>query len=459
MTTRSVLRTPTTRGSTAEQNGELRAALRLSVRRNFSWVMAAKLVTAACGWGRLVLLAHVASQAAIGQVVLAFAVCNPIAAFADLGLSDSLATDARREFRFGDYLGLRLCTSWLSLAVIVTIALAGGYERHTAVLIVLAGVAATLESIGDIFQAFLQLHERMDFVAVSQMIRGPLGLLLLGAGFLATHSVVWAMAGYSIAAAATLLAVDIPSVIWCLTRQRESLRSLRPLWRAITLGRLAWLSFPLGMAGTTMILALCVPRYMVSYYLGREALADFAIAGSFAVGATLVVGALAQAAGPRLAHYYAAGNMSAFWLLLLKLLVSTAACSGALALAMFVAGRPILRIVYGQRFAHLASLAALLMLASLFKDLTVPLGRAITAMRHFRTNMAIRVFGIFILLALLPILTARLSLRGAALAMLVSWLIAAIVSAITVWRQARKHESMKATAPRMNTDEHGYGPS
>ena len=213
------------------------------------------------------------------------------------------------------------------------------------------------------------------------------------------------LAGYSVAAAATLLAIDVPSVTWFLLRRRESLGLLRPRGNGRTLMRLAWLSLPLGMASTTMVLALCLPRYVVSYCLGREALADLAIAGSFAVGAALVVGALVQAAGPRLAHYYAAGNAAAFAELLLKLLGSTAACSGVLALTLVVAGRSILRIVYGPQFSHLATLAAALMAAFAFKDLTIPLGRAITAMRCFRTNMAIRIFGVVVLLGLLPGLT------------------------------------------------------
>ena len=42
----------------------------------------------------------------------------PIGTLADLGLSGSLISDARRQFRLRDYLGLRILTCGLTLAVI-----------------------------------------------------------------------------------------------------------------------------------------------------------------------------------------------------------------------------------------------------------------------------------------------------------------------------------------------------
>ena len=78
--------------------------------------------------------------------------------------------------------------------------------------------------------------------------------------------------------------------------------------RSPVLFGLAWLSLPLGLATASLSLMTSIPRYWISNHLGNEALGGFAVAGSLMVAMSLVVGAMSQAASPRLARYYAAGN-------------------------------------------------------------------------------------------------------------------------------------------------------
>ena len=110
-----------------------------AVGRGFSWLALGHIVNAACAWGRVALLARLGNSEMIGQLTLALAVCNPISTLADLGLSGSLISDAKRQYRLGDYLGLRLLTCGLAMLVIVVTAWMGGYDPTTARLVVLAG--------------------------------------------------------------------------------------------------------------------------------------------------------------------------------------------------------------------------------------------------------------------------------------------------------------------------------
>ena len=111
-----------------------------AIRRGFSWLAVGNFVNAACSWGRLALLARLGTADMVGQLTLALAVCKPIADFADIGLSGALVSDAKREFRLGDYLGLRLMTCMLAALVIAGMAWTGGYDAATARLVGLAGV-------------------------------------------------------------------------------------------------------------------------------------------------------------------------------------------------------------------------------------------------------------------------------------------------------------------------------
>ena len=291
------------------------------------------LVNAACIWGRIVLLARLGDAEMIGQLVLAFAICNPIDTLADLGLGGALVTDARREYRFGDYLGLRLITSALAMLAIVGMVAAGGYEGRMALVILLAGLAVVLESVCDIFHALLQQRDRMDSVAASLMVRGPLGLALLALAVAFGGDIVWATMGFPVAAATTLLVLDLP---WAAGQIRRM--AVWPCWNRDVLMRLAWLSLPLGLAGAGVALTTALPRYMVGYWLGREALGGFAVAGGFMVAASLVVGSLSQAAVPQMARHFASGKRAEFVRLLAGMLAIVAGTGGLLVAAMAVFG-------------------------------------------------------------------------------------------------------------------------
>ena len=193
-----------------------------AVRRGFSWLAVGNIVNAACAWGRVALLARLGNAEMIGQLTLALAVCNPIGTLADLGLSGSLISDANRQYRLRDYLGLRLLTCGLAMLVILVTAWTGGYDPATARLVVLAGLVVISESVCDLFQAVLQRREQMRWVAISLMIRGLLGLTFFALGTWFSGDLAWGVCGFSLAALTTLLGIDIPRALACERRQDAS---------------------------------------------------------------------------------------------------------------------------------------------------------------------------------------------------------------------------------------------
>jgi O-antigen/teichoic acid export membrane protein len=151
----------------------------LSLRSNFSWTLAGNVVYAGCQWGMLVVLAKFGSPEKVGQFALGLAVTAPIIMFSNLQLRAIQATDARREYRFGHYLALRLATMALALFVIVGIACT--YRLESALVILAVGLSKAFESLSDVVYGLLQFHERMDRIALSMMIKGPLSLAALSA--------------------------------------------------------------------------------------------------------------------------------------------------------------------------------------------------------------------------------------------------------------------------------------
>ena len=87
----------------------------------FSWTFAGNVVYSGSQWGMLMVLAKLGSPEMVGQFALGLAVTAPVIMFANLQLRGVQATDARREYRFGHYLALRLFTTALAILVITGI--------------------------------------------------------------------------------------------------------------------------------------------------------------------------------------------------------------------------------------------------------------------------------------------------------------------------------------------------
>ena len=65
-------------------------------------------------------------------------------------------------------------------------------------MVVITGVARSLDFIGDTVFGLQQQHERMDRIAISQMLRGVLQILVVAAAAYITRNVLWAVTGQAV---------------------------------------------------------------------------------------------------------------------------------------------------------------------------------------------------------------------------------------------------------------------
>jgi len=416
----------------------------LTLRRNFSWTFTGHLVYAASQWGMLVLLAKLGSPEMVGQFTLGLAVTAPVIMFTNLQLRQIQATDAKGEYVFGDYLGLRLIATALGFLIIAGITLKAGYRWETSLVILAIALAKAFEAISDVFYGLIQQHERMDRIAIALMIKGPLSLLLLGIGVSLTGSVVGGSIGLAVAWGLVLFGWDLRNGKLILNnssqgREREDLlvtdaepansqNPLYPRWEGKTLGKLVWLALPLGLVMMLISLNTNIPRYFLERYLGERELGIFSAISYLMVAGNLVVSALAQSASPRLAKYYAAGNSTAFRTLLFKLVgVGLMLGAGGVFVAV-VAGRPILTLLYKAEYAERADLFAWLMVVAGIGYVSSFLGYGITAARYFQVQIPLfaLVTGASGLACLWLIPT--MGVQGAVIALIVGAIVQAVFS-------------------------------
>ena len=134
-------------------------------------------------------------------------------------------------------------------------------------MILAVGLAKAFESLSDVVYGLLQAHERMDRIALSMMIKGPLSLVALGLVVYLTASIAWGALALAGVWGLLLLAYDIPNGM----RSLDQGDTLRPCWDLPTLSRLAWLALPLGIVMMLISLNANIPRATLSSTIGASA--------------------------------------------------------------------------------------------------------------------------------------------------------------------------------------------
>ena len=392
---------------------------RLSLKRNFSWTLTGNVVYSGCQWATLILIARLGDPETVGRYSLGLAIAAPIIMFANLQLRSVQATDARERFAFADYLGVRLLTTTLALLIIAGIVLAvPRYHGQVGWIILAVGLAKAVESISDVYYGLFQQHERMDRVAISLILKGPLSLLGLGLCFYLSRDILWGALGLAAVWTVLLLGYDV----WNGSRILHALgrRVPRPRWNPRTILPLVRLTLPLGLVMLGISLNTNIPRYFIEGYLGERSLGFFAVMISLVTAGTMIVRALAQSAMPRLARHYANGEIGAYRRLLTRLTVIGLLLGGAGIVVMFFAGRPLLAGLFGAEYARYSREFIVLMFCAAAMYLTGFFGVAVTAMRRFTIQTVF--YGANLLVAVLTAawLIPRYGLLGACWSVTVS---------------------------------------
>lgn len=382
----------------------------LSLKRNLSWTFLGYVVYVLCQWGMLVVLAKLVSPEGVGRFALGLAVTAPMVLFANLGLRPFQATDAERRYDFADYLGLRLLTTLLALLAIAGVTVLAGYERETALVILVVGLAKCFEAISDIFYGLLQQREEMERIAKSMMLKGVLSLAVLVLLVYATKSVIWGVAGLATVWALILATYDLRSGVLLLGSFP------RPRWMLGRIREMALLSLPLGVSAVLISLNANIPRYVVQHYSGERELGIFAAMAYPLAAGTIVVGALAQSASPRLARYYVDRDHAAFRLLLLKLVGFGATLGSLVLLVVATLGGEILSLIYTPEYADFTSAFVWLAVAASISYAAAFLVPGMTAARSLRAQIPLFIGVAGATFVVSFVLTPSLGILGAAIA-------------------------------------------
>lgn len=400
-----------------------------SWRSNFAWALAGNVIYAACQWGMVVALAKLGSSFMVGQFSLGLAIATPVFMFTNLQLRAVQGTDARRQYSFGEYLGLRTVTILIGTAAVASVVALGHYERETALVILAVAAIKGIESFSDIFYGLFLQNDHLDRTGKSMMCRGGISVIALSAGLYFLGNLVGAIALLAVAWAAVLLGFDAPhgrrfaysSTNSCrASRERGSWSEIRPRFHVRHQWGLVRVSLPLGIVMTLVSLNLSMPRYFIHAKLGEHELGIFSAMAYTTVAVATFADALGHSTIPRLSRLYTSGSLSAFRTSLLKLVAAGAAVSlaGLAATKAFAAG--LLRILFSAEYAAHAGVFVWLVAAAGISCVASLLNYGITSARCFgiQVPMFVLVLGCNVLACAWLIPSSGLT--GAALAMVIA---------------------------------------
>jgi O-antigen/teichoic acid export membrane protein len=361
------------------------ASVPLPLRRNFSWSLLGNVLHAAAQWGVLVALAKLAGPEMLGQFVLGLAIANPVIVFAGLDLRVVQATDARGEFAFGEYLGLRLALLLPALALIAGL----GFALHpwgSALVVAAVGAAKAAEALSDTFYGLFQQRERMDHVGRSLVLRGAASLgtmtvvIALGGGVLAGS------AAMAVAMVAVVLLHDLPA------GRRvagHAPGALAPRWNRERIGGLVRLGLPMGAVAMLIALQPNVPRYFLADLHGERALGIYSALAYLVVVGSTVKTALDHSAAPRLARHWAEGDRRGFLRLLGGMSLAGVGLGVAGVLAAVLLGPWLLRLFYTSEYAPYTRAFTWVMIAGGLGHVAFSLRFAILAARRSAVQVAL----------------------------------------------------------------------
>jgi O-antigen/teichoic acid export membrane protein len=421
-----------------------------SLRRNFSWTLVGNVFYSTCQGGMLMVLARLGTPEMVGAFTFALAVTAPVFMFSNLQLRVVQATDAQAQFTFNDYLGLRLASTLLALSGLLGMNLLFPSSHSTVILMI--GIAKAIESISDVCAGFMQQQERMDFISISLMIKGVLSLFLLAMGIVLTGQVIGGAVALVMSWATVLIGYDLRIMRRLLKHRSQDAQKLTPSWKWSIQQKLIRLTLPLGAVMLLISLNANIPQYLIQYFIVRHYLHPpdlgiFAAIAYLMLVGSIIQGALAQAASPRLAKYYAEGRRKAFANLLFNLLGIGAVIGGIGFGVAWIFGKALLTLIYTAEYGQYSHLLVWLMVAAALEYICSFLGTGITAARYFRVQVPLFATSAVMMAIASFILIPIYGLTGIPIAMIATAVFRIVLCFAVLAHALKKHESPDVHPP------------
>ena len=346
----------------------------LTAARAGTFLVVANIIAMAGQLMIIIAIAQWTGVADLGRFGFVMALIQPIYIFALMGLQTNLATDANRELAVPTVLAFRstAAVAFAASGILLIIS-----SREDALFLALPLVAAkTAELFSDTSYGLAQRAGKTFVVVQSMLVRSVLGAVIFVWCLFATGSLIlsfWAQASVVIG---VLIFHDLKAFIATFDS-----RAQRP--RKTALVDLLKCSLPLALGQFFVATQMAVPRLVVGYSLGLEALGLFTVVSYLERAATGIIAGVEQASAWRLSSYWASGEASKFKSSLFSMFALALVCGLGGLLVVVLLGEAALALMFGNAYLEAYALLVWMAAAVALRLVGAVLQIALNAQRRF----------------------------------------------------------------------------
>ena len=389
------------------ENGEAsrdRRTRPLSIKRNMAWNSAGSFCNLFCQWLVTVLVLRLSTgYDAAGVYSYAMSVYLVFAPVVDYRLYVYQISDLHGEHTLGEYLGLRLVTGGIGIALLTVYSLVTSDPSLLPPILCYALYKVTA-SLLDGVHAFEQVNRRMDYIGVSYALQGLVTLVVFAGVFAATQNLALALFCVFLGVCAVGVFYDLPHARYFTEF------SVGIPWRR------AWAMLvrcaPAVLAFVTISGATSIPRQYLMAAMGEAALGAY---GTMAAPMAIVQTGAAYIYNPLLGYFteaYERCDAGRFWHLMGLVAAGIVAIGAVCVVGVELLGEFLYTLVYGARVADYVYLLPPIVAGSLSIAFLSFMDSLSAAVRTFRTNLAGGTIALAVSLAAMAPMVAAFQLNG-----------------------------------------------
>lgn len=400
----------------------------LSLRRNVLWNTVGCVFYQGCLWLMTILVVRLSDgYQNSGALAFAMSVGNVYTALGTYNMRTYQISDINNENTAANYVALRLVTTMGALVVCGTYAFLVSPSKLTLGVIWSFLLFKLDESFTNVLYGVDQKSMRMDFIGVSQIVRGIVVVGVFSAGMIVTQNVVISLLGVFFGCLSVTLAYDIPHA-------RRLASSLVPKISLERCAHLLKVCFPSVLSLVLGTLVVSTVRQHFGIVYGEEALGIYAsVATPCVIIQVLAQNVYTPLLGP-IAEDYRRGNVSAGRRGAARLMLLLVCVALALSAALGLVGEPLLETFYGQSilpYVYLLFPALLVATgvaaAQLLTDLLIVFDK-------LPATLSVNGVALLVSLVLMGPLTERFYMSGINLTLIVAYVTSTIVGVVVLFR-------------------------
>ena len=399
---------------------------RSQLGRDYLWNTAASLMTSLATVVMLLVVTRTAGIRAAGVYSLAIAVGQQFQTLGMYEVRTYHVTDLRHRFTFGTYLATRIVTVALMLAGIVGYAMVSGDGGSDVLLIVLVASLRVFDAFEDVYVCELQRVGRLDL--------GGRACFWRALSTTASFSGMLVATGNLLVSTVVSLVVSLVVMVGVYLPPSRGLFPLRPTWDPRRVGQVLLACLPLFLASFISMYLSNAPRFAIDRYLDPTQQGYFAILFMPAVTINLMSLVIFRPLLTPMAALWARGARPAFTRLVRRGLVSALAAFGVVALITYVAGPPLLALVFGKDVSAFSVELMVLVAGGAMNAASVVLYYALTTVRLQNLVFAGYVLAAGAITLLCVVLVPQGSLLGASVAYTAAMSVLVAVFAVVLYR-------------------------